>query len=61
MKALADKVNAPLIIHVAETRKEVNDITEQKASTPMAYLDSIGFWRTCWRRTRSLTDAEIDR
>ncbi|MBX3287821.1 MAG: amidohydrolase [Acidobacteria bacterium] len=62
MKALADKVNAPLIIHVAETRKEVSDITEQKGHSPMAYLDSIGFLggRVLAAHTVFLTDAEID-
>lgn len=62
MKALADKVNAPLIIHVAETRKEVNDIKEQKGHTPMAYLDSIGFLggQVLAAHTVFLTDAEID-
>ncbi len=62
MKALADKVNAPLIIHVAETRKEVDDITEQKGHTPMAYLDSIGFLggRVLAAHTVFLTDEELD-
>lgn len=62
MKALADKVNAPLIIHVAETRKEVSDIKEQKGHTPMVYLDSIGFLggRVLAAHTVFLTDAEID-
>ena len=57
MKTLADKLNAPLIIHVAETRKEVNDIKEQKGHTPMAYLDSI-----CRAVSAHgvLTDPEID-
>lgn len=62
IKALSDKLDAPIIIHVAETQKEVDDITEQHGHSPMAYLDSIGFLneRVLAAHTVFLTDAEID-
>lgn len=43
VRALADRLNAPVIIHVAETRKEVADIMQQKGTTPVQYLARIGF------------------
>lgn len=41
-KALADKYDTLLQIHVAETRKEVEDIMQQTGKTPVDYLYSIG-------------------
>lgn len=41
-KQLADKYNTLLQIHVAETRKEVADITAQTGMPPAEYLHSIG-------------------
>lgn len=41
-KKLADKYNTLLQIHVAETKKEVEDITIQKGMPPAEYLHSIG-------------------
>lgn len=41
-KKLADKYNTLLQIHVAETKKEVEDITIQKGMPPTEYLHSIG-------------------
>lgn len=41
-KQLADKYNTLLQIHVAETRKEVEDITAQTGMPPVEYLHSIG-------------------
>ncbi|WP_352430118.1 amidohydrolase [Pyrinomonas sp.] len=43
VRALADRLNVPVIIHVAETRKEVADIMQQKGATPVQYLARIGF------------------
>ena len=39
-KVLSEKYNIPLHIHVAETRKEVEDITAQTGTTPAEYLYS---------------------
>lgn len=41
-KQLADKYHTLLQIHVAETRKEVEDITAQTGMPPVEYLHSIG-------------------
>jgi 5-methylthioadenosine/S-adenosylhomocysteine deaminase len=41
-RALANKYNVPLVIHLAETRKEYNNSLAQHKLTPTAYLDSLG-------------------
>jgi len=41
-KVLSEKYNIPLHIHVAETRKEVEDLTARTGMTPAEYLYSIG-------------------
>lgn len=41
-KKLADRYGTLLQIHLAETRKEVEDITAQTGMTPAEYLHSIG-------------------
>ncbi|MEJ7699800.1 MAG: amidohydrolase family protein [Pyrinomonadaceae bacterium] len=43
IKKLADKLNAAVVIHVAETQTEVDDISKQKGLRPVEYLDKIGF------------------
>ena len=44
-RALASKYGVPVIIHVAETSAEVkNSQTAHGGMTPVAYLDSIGFF-----------------
>src|SRR5712671_6669979 len=40
--ALARKYNAPILIHVAETKKELNDSREKNGTTPVQYLDKLG-------------------
>ena len=41
-KALADKYNVPFNMHVAETRKEFDDIMKEFGLTPVGYLDKLG-------------------
>ncbi len=41
-RALADRFHAPLVIHLAETKKEVDDCMAQHGLSPVAYLDSLG-------------------
>ena len=62
IRRLSDKLNAPLVIHVAETRKERDDILAQKGATPVKYLDQIGFLneRVVAAHTVFVTDEEID-
>jgi 5-methylthioadenosine/S-adenosylhomocysteine deaminase len=62
VRKLSDKLNAAVVIHVAEVQKERDDILAQKGSTPMTYLDKIGFLsnRVIAAHTIFLTDDEID-
>jgi len=43
IKAQSDQLNSPVVIHVAETKKERDDIRAQYGKTPVKYLDEIGF------------------
>ncbi len=41
-KALTRKAGVPFFIHLAETRREVDDLKAQTGLSPAAYLDSLG-------------------
>ncbi|MCC7186763.1 MAG: amidohydrolase [Acidobacteria bacterium] len=43
-RALANKYNVPLLIHLAETRDEVGMIAEQFKQSPAMFLDGLGVW-----------------
>ena len=43
VRELADEYNMGIHIHVSETQKEINDISEEKGLRPFEYLDKIGF------------------
>lgn len=43
VRQLADEYNMGIHIHVSETQKEINDISEEKGLRPFKYLDKIGF------------------
>jgi len=43
IRALANELHAPILIHVAETRDELKQINDKYSMTPGKYLDSIGF------------------
>jgi 5-methylthioadenosine/S-adenosylhomocysteine deaminase len=60
-RAFADRTGAHVVIHVAETRKEVEDITRQKGARPVEYLARIGFLgpRTVAAHTVHLSEGEI--
>ncbi len=62
IKRLSDKLKAPIVIHVAETKKERDDILAQKGNTPVDYLNKIGFLndRVIAAHTIWITDEEID-
>lgn len=62
IKKLSDVLKAPLVIHVAETKKERDDIAKQYGKTPVDYLDSIGFLneRVIAAHTVWITDEEIE-
>ena len=41
-RALADRFHAPLVIHLSETKKELDDSLTAHHLSPVAYLDSLG-------------------
>jgi 5-methylthioadenosine/S-adenosylhomocysteine deaminase len=43
VRALSDKHNSPIVTHISETRKEVEDLTKSKGASPVDYLARIGF------------------
>jgi 5-methylthioadenosine/S-adenosylhomocysteine deaminase len=43
VRAMSDRLGAPIVIHVAETRKEVDDLLKSKGASPVDYLARIGF------------------
>jgi 5-methylthioadenosine/S-adenosylhomocysteine deaminase len=61
VRKLSDKLKAPILIHVAETEKEVADIKASKGETPIEYLEKIGFLndRVTAAHTVHITDNEI--
>ncbi|HEX8285189.1 MAG TPA: amidohydrolase [Pyrinomonadaceae bacterium] len=61
VRSLSDRTGAPVVIHVAETRKEVEDITRDHGARPVEYLARIGFLsaRTIAAHTVHLTEGEI--
>ncbi len=62
IRKLSDTLDAPIVIHVAETKKERDDILAQKGATPVNYLNRIGFLndRVIAAHTVFVTDDEID-
>jgi 5-methylthioadenosine/S-adenosylhomocysteine deaminase len=43
-RALADRARVPVLIHLSETSDEIKASAEAHQETPVAYLDSLGFW-----------------
>lgn len=66
VRALSDKLNAAIVTHVAETRKERDDIRNDpktgNGDTPVKYLSRIGFLsnRVIAAHAVFVTDDEID-
>ena len=42
-RAFSDRTEAPIVIHISETKREVDDSIKEKGASPVAYLDRIGF------------------
>ena len=61
VRSFSDRTGAPVVTHVAETRKVVEDITRDHGASPVEYLARIGFLslRTVAAHTVHLTDNEI--
>jgi 5-methylthioadenosine/S-adenosylhomocysteine deaminase len=62
VRALSDRLNSAVVIHVAETKKERDDIKRDHRDTPVDYLNRIGFLndRVIAAHTVWITDEEID-
>lgn len=43
MRELSDRTGAPLVIHISETKREVDESIKAKGTTPVDYLNRIGF------------------
>jgi 5-methylthioadenosine/S-adenosylhomocysteine deaminase len=61
-RALANKFNAPLLIHVAETKKELDDSLHDRHMTPVKALDSLGVFtgRTVAAHCVWVNDADME-
>jgi 5-methylthioadenosine/S-adenosylhomocysteine deaminase len=42
-RALSDKLSAPIVIHISETKREVDDSIKAKGASPVDYLNRFGF------------------
>ncbi len=60
-RVLADRYNTPILLHISETRDEVQTSLEKHQLRPAEYLDSIGFWgpRTIAAHGVWLSDPEL--
>jgi 5-methylthioadenosine/S-adenosylhomocysteine deaminase len=43
IRAFSDRTGSPIVIHVSETKKEVDDSLKAKGASPVDYLSRIGF------------------
>jgi 5-methylthioadenosine/S-adenosylhomocysteine deaminase len=43
VRAFSDRTGAPIVTHISETRREVDDSLKAKGATPVDYLERIGF------------------
>lgn len=62
VRALSERTGAPILIHVAETQKEVDDVLKAKGNRPIEYLARIGFLnsRVTAAHVIHATEAEIE-
>jgi 5-methylthioadenosine/S-adenosylhomocysteine deaminase len=42
-RAFSDRTGAPIVTHISETKREVDDSVKVKGASPVAYLERIGF------------------
>ena len=61
VRALANRYGVPVLIHLAETRDEVQIIQDAHHLSPTQYLESLGFWegRTLAAHAVWLDDADM--
>jgi 5-methylthioadenosine/S-adenosylhomocysteine deaminase len=62
VRAFADRTGSFIVTHVAETRKEVDDITRDHGARPVEYLARIGFLgpREVFAHTIHINEGEIN-
>src|SRR4051795_4210049 len=42
-RAFSDRTGAPIVTHISETKREVDDSVKAKGASPVGYLERIGF------------------
>jgi len=42
-RAFSDRTGSPIVTHISETKREVDDSVKAKGASPVAYLERIGF------------------
>ncbi len=42
-RSFSDRTGAPIVTHISETKREVDDSVKAKGASPVAYLERIGF------------------
>ena len=42
-RAFSDRTGAPIVTHISETKRELDDSVKEKGASPVAYLERIGF------------------
>ena len=43
VRAFSDRTGAPIVTHISETKRELDDSVKAKGASPIAYLERIGF------------------
>src|SRR5689334_9846543 len=43
VRAFSDRTGAPIVTHISETKRELDDSVKDKCASPVAYLDRSGF------------------
>lgn len=43
VRAFADRTGVPIVTHISETKRELEDSIKEKGASPVAYLERIGF------------------
>jgi 5-methylthioadenosine/S-adenosylhomocysteine deaminase len=43
IKAFSDRTSAPIVTHISETKRELDDSIKDKGASPVAYLERLGF------------------
>ena len=43
VRAFSDRTGAPIVTHISETKRELDDSIKDKGASPVAYLERIGF------------------